>query len=112
MRATKMKGNKRVVLPKASNIQLEALMEVRRKRAAQLYDMCVKKLEEGAEKGKDNLSLGEKRGKKSLKKRVADVEIIVCQTEKSGRSCILTREQYSEAGQGHTSNDRKVDLEE
>ena len=112
MRATEMKGNKRVVLPKASNIQVEALMEVRRKRAAQLYDMCVKKLGEGAEKGKDNLSLGEKRGLKSLKKRVADGEIIVCQTDKSGRFCILTREQYREAGQVHTSKDRKVDLEE
>ena len=107
MRATEMKGNKRVVLPKASNIQVEALMEVRRKRAAQLYDMCVKKLGEGAEKGKDNLSLGEKRGLKSLKKRVADGEIIVCQTDKSGRFCILTREQYREAGQVHTSKDSR-----
>jgi hypothetical protein len=66
------------VLTKASNIQVEALIEVRRKRAAQLYDLCVRKLGEGAEKGKNNLSLGEKRGLKSLKKRVADGEIIVC----------------------------------
>ena len=112
MRATEMKSNKRVVLPKASNIQVEALIEVRRKRAAQLYDLCVRKLGEGAEKGKDNLSLGEKRGLKSLKKRVADGEIIVCQTDKSGRFCILSREQYREAGAVHTSKDRKIDLDE
>ena len=112
MRATEMKGNKRVVLPKASDIKVEALMEVRRKRAAQLYDLCVKKLGEGAEKGKDNLTLGEKRGLKSLKKRVSEGEIVICQTDKSGRFCILTREQYREAGIVHTSKDRKVDLEE
>ena len=35
-KATGMKQNKRISLPKAKNIQLEAFMEVRRKRAAQL----------------------------------------------------------------------------
>ena len=72
IRATEMKNNKRITLPKASSIQVEALMEVRRKRAAQLYDLCIKKLGEDSERGKDNLSMGEKRGLKSLKKRVAD----------------------------------------
>ena len=43
MKATEMKNNKRVTLPKASSIQMEALMEVRRKRASQLFDMCMKK---------------------------------------------------------------------
>ena len=41
-----MKNNKRVTLPKTKNIQLGAYIEVRRKRASQLYDMCVKKLGE------------------------------------------------------------------
>ena len=112
MRATEMKGNKRVVLPKASDIKVEAMMEVRRKRAAKLYDLCVKKLGEGSEKGKDNLTRGAKKGMKSLKKIVADGEIIVCQTDKSGRFCILTREQYREAGNVHASKDMKVDVEE
>ena len=49
---------------------------MRRKRAAQLYDMCVKKLGEDCEKGKDNLTAGEERGLKSLQKRVAVVMII------------------------------------
>ena len=64
-----MKNNKRVKLPKADSIQLEAYLEVRRKRASQLYDMCVKKLGESLGKGMDNLTAGEKRGLKSLKKR-------------------------------------------
>ena len=64
-----MKNNKRVKLPKSDSIQLEAYLEVRRKRASQLYDMCVKKLGESLGKGMDNLTAVEKRGLKSLKKR-------------------------------------------
>jgi hypothetical protein len=112
LRATEMKNNKRVTLPKASSIQVEALMEVRRKRAAQLYDLCVRKLGEGSEKGKDNLSMGERRGLKSLKKRVAEGELIICQTDKSGRFCVLTRDQYLEAGRVHVDKDKKIDLED
>ena len=93
----------------ASNIQLQAFIEVRRKRASQLYDLCKKKLGEDCEDGKDNLTAGEMRGLKSLKKRVADGELIVCQTDKSGRFCVLTREQYLEAGQEHAGKDRKID---
>ena len=111
-KATGIKNDKRVTLPKANNIQLEAFMEVRRRRASQLYDMCVKKLGEGCEKGMDNLTAGEKRGLKSLKKRVADGEIIVCQTDKSGRFCVLTREQYLEAGLKHTRKDMKIGQED
>ena len=108
LKATGMNGNKRVKLPKASSIQLEAYLEVRRKRASQLYDMCVKELGEDCEKGMDNLTASEKRGLKSLKRRVASGEIIVCQTDKSGRFCVLTREQYLEAGLEHTKKDRKI----
>ena len=46
---------------------------------------------------------------KSLKKIVAEGELIDCQTDKSGRFCVLTREQYLEAGLEHTKKDRKID---
>ena len=39
LKPTGMNKNKRVKLPKASSIQLEAFLEVRRKRASQLYDI-------------------------------------------------------------------------
>jgi hypothetical protein len=38
-KATNMKNNKRITLPKSKDVQLEAYMEVRRKRAVKLYDM-------------------------------------------------------------------------
>ena len=50
---------------------------MRRKRARLLYRKRVKKLGEGSQKGKDNLTMGEKRGIKSLKKRAVDGEIII-----------------------------------
>ena len=47
-----------------------------------------------------------------MKKRVAYGELIICQTDKSGRFCVLTREQYLEAERVHVDKDRKIDLEE
>ena len=70
---------------------MESYLEVRRKDAARLYDLCVKDFGESSEKGMDNLSGSKKRGLKSLKERVGSGEIIVCQTDKSGRFCVLTR---------------------
>ena len=44
-----------------------------------------------------------------MKKRVADGEIIVCQTDKSGRLCVMPMEMYIEAGDTHVSKDMVVD---
>ena len=74
--------------------------------------MCIKKPGDGCEKGMDNLSMGQRKGLKSLKRRVAEGEIIVCQTDKSGRFCVLTSEQYLEAGEIHASKDRKINQED
>ena len=49
---------------------------------------------------------------RSLKKREASGDIIVCQTEKSGRFYVLTRQHYLEAGWKHTGKDRKISLED
>ena len=70
-KATNMKNNKRITLPKCGSVQLESFLEVRRKGAAKLYDLCMKELGDNAEKGMDNLSAAEKRGIRSLKKHVA-----------------------------------------
>ena len=67
-KATNMKRNKIISLPKASSIQMESFLEVRRKGAAKLYNMCLKELGEGAEKGMFNLNGEEKKGLRSLKK--------------------------------------------
>ena len=105
-KATNMKGNKRIHLPKAGSPSLEAFLEIRRQEASRIFDQCVALLGENA--GWDNLDHEEKLGIKRLQKRVKNGEIVVCQTDKSGRFSILTREQYVKAGEKHTSKDREV----
>ena len=48
--------------------------------------------------GISNLSKSEQAGFKSLKKRVERNEIIITETDKSKRFCILKKEQYLKAG--------------
>ena len=47
---------------------------------------------------------------KSLKKRVTEGELVVVQTDKTGKFCVMSREAYLRAGQVHTEKDTKVDL--
>ena len=65
------------------------------------------------EKGvqEENLTPQEARGLKSLKKRVADGTLVVCQTDKSGRFAIMSQEEYLEAGMKHVAKDEEVGLE-
>ena len=111
-KATNMKNNKRLKLPKAASVETEALLEVRRRTAARIYDECIKELGKGAELGMDNITEKERKALKSLKKKVAEGILIICQTDKSGRFCVLSREQYLKAGATHTDKDRKIYLEE
>jgi hypothetical protein len=84
-KATNWKRNKRIKLPKASSSLLEASMEIRRQAASKIYDECLKLLDDGVETvGMDNLTAGEKRGLKSLKKKVKDGNLLICQTDKGG----------------------------
>ena len=50
------------------------------------------------------------RGLKSLKKRVAEGEIVVCQTDKSGRFAVMTMADYEYAGSKHVRKDQEVNL--
>jgi hypothetical protein len=54
----------------------------------------------------ENLNAKEKRGLKSLQKRVKSRELVVCQTDKSSRFFVLSREQYIKAGEIHTNKDK------
>ena len=87
----------------------EALMEMRRGTNEKTYnnyreETCNKK---GEVKG--NLSEEEKEGLKSLQKRIKEKEIIIMKTDKSGKMCICTREEYKKMGEKHTEKDDKVD---
>ena len=56
----------------------------------------------------NNLPHKEALALKSLKKRVDNGELVVCQTDKSSRLTVLTLEQYLDSGRVHTLKDEKV----
>ena len=62
MKATDMKGNKKIVLPKAMENDLEAMMEVRRMEAKKIFRECMKLLEEEKGVTEDNLTKEERLG--------------------------------------------------
>ena len=72
---------------------------------------CQSLLNEEGRKGLEDLSSEEKQGLKSLQKCVANNELIICQTDKSGKFAVLTREQYITAGKVHTCKDQEITRE-
>ena len=83
--------------------------------AVKIYDTCLKILgqdDEGDRVKIEDLNGKDKRGLKSLKRRVKHKEIIVCRTDKSGRFGVLSREQNINTGEAHTDMDVEVELEE
>ena len=58
-----------------------------------------------------NLTPSEYRGYRKLLKRIANHEIIVYQTDKSGKLAVTTPESYKQQGDVHVKGDQKVDWE-
>ena len=72
----------------------------------------MKLLGEGCNTGHGNLDKEEKEGLKSLQKWINSGELVVAQADKSGKFCILTRDQYLTAAEVHIKNDKEIGLEE
>ena len=49
---------------------------------------------------------------KNLQKKLEEGHLFVCQTDKSGRFALLTRQQYLDAGKKHTDKDKEIDIQE
>ena len=59
-----------------------------------------------------NLDKDLRDGIKLLKKLSKDGEIVIAETDKSGKFCVFSMEEYIKAGEVHTKNDKKVDEKE
>ena len=59
-----------------------------------------------------NLTRSEYAGMKSLQKRVLNGEIIVTETDKSKKFCVIKSEQYLASGQKHTKKDLKISYDQ
>ena len=111
MKATDGKANKRVFFPKAASVEVEGMMELRRIEWSKIYDDVIKNLYDDKGVSEINISEQEERGLESLRKKVREGSILICQTDKSGRFAALTRKQYEEAGEKHTRGDQEVSLD-
>ena len=123
-RPTDYKMNKRTKLPKPLDIEGEFMCEIRKRSIYKAYERYkalkgVKTKSSGdSEKSKGgrsedkkdilNLSNNEKKGLKSLLKRVKNDEIVITPTDKSGRFAVLSLEQYVKAGNKHTDKDESI----
>ena len=59
-----------------------------------------------------NLTPAERRGLKSLRKRVKEGKIVIIPTDKTGKLCVMERKVYEEDGLIHTAKDREIGWEE
>jgi hypothetical protein len=110
-RCTDTKHNTRLILPAPLSNQRESELDMRRVQWSAIYDKYIAEFcdEEGVQEA--NLSVEEARGLESLKKRVADGSLIICQTDKSSRFAVMSEEEYLEAGRKHTASDEEVDID-
>ena len=59
-----------------------------------------------------NLSPSELKGLKSLQSRVNKQVLVVCETDKSGKLCILSKDQYLKSGMARCQKDLEISLNE
>ena len=112
-RTTDLKGNSRVIFPrKASSFEVESKLEALRVEArAEFRKFMAQKCNKGG-KQKSNLTRGQERGLKSLRKRVKDAELVILPTDKSGNFSVMTRGTYEKAGLKHVGGDVPVGNDE
>jgi hypothetical protein len=107
-RATDLKECSRITLPKPLETKHEAMIETRRNMNEKTYNQyrdeeCNKKAEV-----RGNMTEEEKDGLKSLQKRIKNKEIVILKTDKSGKLCVATREEYERMGHEHTKKDVEI----
>ena len=64
------------------------------------------------QKIESNLTRSEQASLKILQKGVESGELIITETDKSGKFCVLRRDQYLQSGAKHTSGDLEVEWEQ
>lgn len=106
-RVTDLAECSRVTLPKPMQIEEEALIEIRRNMHKKIFSQH---REENTDNGKQesNLSEEERKGLRSILKRIREGEILVMKTDKSGKFCIVSQADYIKMGEVHTKNDKKI----
>ena len=111
-RVTDLKENSRVHLPRPLPPGEEANIEMRRGVYMRLFQDFVRNNCKKNGDQKTNITREIDNGIKSLKKRIDNEEIIIMETDKSGKLAITSRETYLKLGDAHTAGDRLVSSQE
>ena len=112
VKATDVKLNTELFLPKPQKVSYEVGLEMRRTKYLEVFRDFVKSNCDEKGRQKSNLSVKEKRGIKKLKSRMESNELIVCHTDKSGRLCVMPLKMYVECAEEHTNKDEEIDYKE
>ena len=108
-RVSDIKGNARVILPKRMrDFELETRLETLRVECRGVFSEYMAKNCNKYGAQRSNLTKGELKGLKSLKKRISEGEIVIIPTDKTSNFAVLTRATYEAAGLKHTKNDIEV----
>jgi hypothetical protein len=81
---------------------------MRRNAQNKVYDLHRKSNCNQKDEQRSNLSERENEGLRSLRKKIAEKNIIVMKTDKSSRFVITNEEEYKRMGRSHTDKDRKI----
>ena len=107
-RSTELPFNCRVQMPK----QVKQEEEVRLQNLKQDLTAIVETFADNKETETSNLTVEQKRGLKRLQKRKNDKEVVVFQTDKSGKLAIDSMENYKETAAPHVEGDEVVTIKE
>ena len=129
MQASRYKHNKELFLPKIEKIDSESGHQTRRIELERVFDRISNSVSTAERFSKNKLSVKSSPGSKSspkqnnlesnltpdeinglqsLKKRIKDGSIIICETDKSKRFATLSPSQYIESGNVHTKKDIEI----
>ena len=112
MRVTDYKHNSRVIFPKHQAGSKESDLEVMRSELLHQHKEWVSKNCNCRGEQPANMSKDEQAGLKSLKKKIADGELVILPTDKSGRFAVLSMNTYITAGMVHVKDDTELRVDE
>ena len=107
-RATDLQECSKITLPKPLPPEYEAALEMRRNAQNKIYNKYIEKNCNKKGEQTSNLTKSEKEGIRKLAKRRKDQEVVIMNTDKSGRFVITTLEEYKKMGEVHTAKDKIV----
>ena len=108
LRPSEVKSNPTLTIPKPRTVREDAELNSRNT----LIERKVSNYVQGLQQQPSNLTISERRGMNKIIKRIEAGEIIICETDKSGKLAVISKELYYQMGESHASNDPIASWEE